>query len=89
MEKIPSIDMGEIRNTVYDYTDGELKHVHDGKARVVGLIFPKLSQIIEVYFLFASRKPFGNLQESETAPLPPVSEIYPLLIVTVPSPFGL
>ena len=30
MEKIPSIDMGDIRKTVYAYTDGELKHVHNG-----------------------------------------------------------
>ena len=49
MEKIPSIDMGDIRNTVYDYTDGKLKHVHDGKARVNGVYVTTPEEYLEEY----------------------------------------
>ena len=49
MEKIPSIDMGDIRKTVYDYTDGELKHVHDGKARVNGVYVTTPEEYLEEY----------------------------------------
>ena len=49
MEKILSIDMGEIRKTIYDYTDGMLKHVHDGKARVNGVYVTTPEEYLEEY----------------------------------------
>ena len=49
MEKIPSIDMKAIEKTVYEFTEGKLANVHDGRAFTNGVYVTTPEDYLEAY----------------------------------------
>ncbi len=49
MEKIPSIDMKAIEKSVYEFTEGKLTNVHNGRAFTNGVYVTTPEDYLEAY----------------------------------------